>query len=253
MSESMHPHEEPIDAAYQPLNAAFDSPNRTQANQQDLLHILIVTAVAAERDAVLRGLGETQGDRAVFDVRSVGVGPAAAAAGTAIALAERSYGLVISAGIAGGFAGKAEPGQLVLADRIIAADLGAETPDGFQSVDALGFGSSVIESDPALVARCEDALRAAGLLVHTGPVLTVSTVTGTADTAELLTRRIPGAVAEAMEGYGAAVAAQSRSLPVLELRAISNLVGPRDRLAWRIKEALDALADASTVLRGVFA
>ncbi len=215
------------------------------------MHILIVTAVAAERDAVLRGLGDASGDR--FDVRSVGVGPAAAAAGTAMILAERSYDLVISAGIAGGFRGGAELGELVLADRIIAADLGAETPDGFESVDELGFGSAVVESDPVLLARCQEALQAAGLAVHTGPVLTLSTVTGTADTAELLSRRIPGALAEAMEGYGAAVAAQARSLPVLELRAISNHVGPRDRLAWRIKEALDALADASAALKGVFA
>ncbi|HEY9328782.1 MAG TPA: futalosine hydrolase, partial [Streptomyces sp.] len=31
--------------------------------------------------------------------------------------------------------------------------------------------------------------------------------------------------------------------PVLELRAISNPVGPRDRAAWRIGDALAALAD----------
>ncbi|GBF77855.1 putative futalosine hydrolase [Paenibacillus sp. 598K] len=140
-----------------------------------------------------------------------------------------------------------------MADRIIAADLGAETPDGFASVDELGFGSSSIESDAALVERCRQALEAAGLTVRVGPLLTVSTVTGSAESAELLVRRIPGAVAEAMEGYGAAVAAQARSLPVLELRAISNMVGPRDRLAWRIKEALDALADGAAAIREVLA
>ncbi|MFS0724745.1 futalosine hydrolase [Paenibacillus sp. 1P07SE] len=234
----------------------MNEPTQSQAQSvrpaDEPLHILIVTAVAAERDAVLRGLDSRTGS-AVFDVRSIGVGPAAAAAGTAMALAERSYGLVISAGIAGGFTAHAELGELALADRIIAADLGAETPDGFESVDELGFGTSVVECDPAWVDRCRQALDRAGLTVRTGPVLTVSTVTGTADTAALLARRIPGAVAEAMEGYGAAVAAQARSLPVLELRAISNRIGPRDRLAWRIKEALDALADASAVLREVIA
>ncbi|MFC4812241.1 hypothetical protein ACFPB1_23485, partial [Paenibacillus sp. GCM10023250] len=45
--------------------------------------VLIVTAVDAEREAVLRGLGS---DRR-FDVVAAGVGPAAAAAGTAFALA----------------------------------------------------------------------------------------------------------------------------------------------------------------------
>jgi futalosine hydrolase len=54
-----------------------------------------------------------------------------------------------------------------------------------------------------------------------------------------------------MEGYGAAVAARSCGLPALEIRAVSNPVGPRDRAAWRIKEALDALTAASKVLAEV--
>jgi futalosine hydrolase len=33
-------------------------------------------------------------------------------------------------------------------------------------------------------------------------------------------------------------------LPVLEIRTVSNAVGPRDRAAWRIGEALAALTTA---------
>ncbi|NUP35711.1 MAG: futalosine hydrolase, partial [Streptomyces sp.] len=77
-----------------------------------------------------------------------------------------------------------------------------------------------------------------------GAVLTVSTVTGSAERATELRRRHPGAAAEAMEGFGVAEAAAAHGVPVLELRAISNAVGPRDRAAWRIGEALDALAGA---------
>ncbi|MGI6187352.1 MAG: futalosine hydrolase, partial [Brevibacillus sp.] len=92
-----------------------------------------------------------------------------------------------------------------------------------------------------------EALREAGLPVSTGPVLTVTTVTGTAETARTLGVRVPGAAAEAMEGYGVAVAARQCGLPVLEVRAISNPVGPRDRASWRIAEALNALEAASSV------
>ncbi|HBP64053.1 MAG TPA: futalosine hydrolase, partial [Desulfosporosinus sp.] len=42
-----------------------------------------------------------------------------------------------------------------------------------------------------------------------------------------------------------------RGLPVLEIRAISNMVGPRDRSTWRVKEALDVLEAASAVLTEV--
>lgn len=209
--------------------------------------VLIVTAVAVERDAVLRGLAGD--DR--FVVRAVGVGPAEAAAGTAAALAVNpaGYSLVISAGIAGGFPGKAAVGSLVVADRIVAADLGAETPEGFRSVDELGFGTAAAAVDSGRAERAAAAIRAAGLDVATGPVLTLSTVTGTAATAEELAARIPGAAAEAMEGYGAAAAARLFGLPVLEIRSVSNPVGPRDRGAWRIPEALQALEQAFAIMK----
>jgi len=211
------------------------------------MRILVMTAVSAEREAVLSGL---HGDGR-FDVLVAGVGPVAAAANTAKVLATARYDLVVSAGIGGGFAGKAEVGSLVVADEIVAADLGVETPEGFSSLDELGFGPTRIPVDAGLVKAVTEALLAAKLPVKTGPVLTVSTVTGTAESAAELAARVPGAAAEAMEGYGVAFAAHERSVPILEIRAISNLVGPRDRNAWRIKEALDVLQAAGSVLSEV--
>lgn len=206
--------------------------------------ILVITSVEAEKDALLRGL---RGDSR-FTVTAGGVGQSAAAASTAFQLANADYGLVVSAGIAGGFANRATIGSLVVANAIIAADLGAQTPDGFLSLDELGFGSARIEVDAARSSRLLEALQAAGLPVVSGPVLTVTTVTGTAATAEDLARRIPGASAEAMEGYGVATAAMQRGIPIMEIRAVSNAVGPRDRSAWRIGDALHALEQAGAVL-----
>lgn len=206
--------------------------------------ILVVTAVPVEKEAVLRGL---RSDRS-FDVLVGGVGPIAAAANTAKVLATAEYGLVVSIGIGGGFPGRAEVGSLVVANEIIVADLGAETPTGFSSLDDLGFGSTRIQVEANLVNDLTEALLVAKLPVVTGSVLTVSTVTGTAESLAKLVARVPGATAEAMEGYGVAFAANDRGLPILELRAISNLVGPRDRAAWRIKEALEVLEAASSVL-----
>ncbi|MBB2945125.1 futalosine hydrolase [Actinoplanes lutulentus] len=201
--------------------------------------ILVVTAVTAEAEAIRPGL-----DSDLIVVGAVGVGPAAAAAGTARLLATGNYRAVISAGIAGGFPGRAPVGGTVLATRSIAADLGAETPDGFLPVEELGFGSSVLECDPALVKALSEALPAA--LV--GDVLTLSTVTGTQATADRLAARFPQAVAEAMEGYGVASAALGAGVPFAELRTISNPVGPRDRAAWRLADAFAALRAAAPAL-----
>nr|WP_041830427.1 futalosine hydrolase [Actinoplanes missouriensis] len=201
--------------------------------------MLVVTAVDAEAAAIRAGL-----DPDLIVVDAVGVGPAAAAAGTARLLATGAYRAVISAGIAGGFAGRVPVGGTVLATRSIAADLGAETPDGFLPVEELGFGSSVLECDPVLL----KALSATLPHAITGDVLTLSTVTGTQATADRLADRFPEAVAEAMEGFGVASAAAAASVPFAELRTISNAVGPRDRSAWRMAEAFAALRAAAPAL-----
>ncbi|MTE19587.1 futalosine hydrolase [Streptomyces sp. TRM43335] len=203
------------------------------------MRTLVVTAVSAERDAVA-GAGAA-------DVLVSGAGPAAAAARTAAVLAReaargRPYGLVVSAGIGGGFAPAAPVGSVAVASEIVAADLGSETPGGsvpFASLAELGFGTAV-HHPPRALARA--AAEAAGAAL--GPVLTVSTATGTAERAALLARLHPGALVEAMEGFGVAEAAAVCGVPVLEVRAVSNAVGPRDRDAWRIPEALTALGVA---------
>ena len=211
-----------------------------------MTRLLVVTAVAAEAEALRAGA-----DPDTVHVATVGVGPAAAAAGTArlLALAEAAgapYRAVISAGIAGGFPGRAEVGATVLGARTIAADLGAETPDGFLPVDDLGFGSSLLEADPTLLKTLTAALPQAIV----GDILTLATVTGTAQTADALRSRHPGAVAEAMEGYGVACAAQTAAIPFAELRTISNPIGPRDRASWRLQEALAALTKAAAAACG---
>ncbi|MFI1737987.1 futalosine hydrolase [Streptomyces sioyaensis] len=240
------------------------------------MRVLVVTAVAAERDAVCAAaescdeatlpggypLRRVPGPPVALDVLAAGVGPAAAAAGTATALTAAAltgapYDLVVSAGIGGGFPpgpGDAQPGaapsgapvgSVVVADAIVAADLGAETPDGFAPVTELGFGRVLHRPDEALVKAVAAAAGAA-----TGPVVTVSTVTGSAARTAELAERHPGVLAEAMEGFGVAEAAAAHGVPVLEIRTISNAVGPRDRGAWRIGAALAALTDVFRTLPG---
>ncbi|MFJ8083459.1 futalosine hydrolase [Streptomyces sp. NPDC096205] len=219
--------------------------------------VLVATAVPAERDAVARAFPEPPAEvdlpGAVLhrlpdggpDLLAAGVGPARAAASvsaalTAAALDGTPYTLVVSAGVAGGFLPAAPVGSLVVADAITVADLGAESADGFLPVTELGFGTVTHRPPEDLVRQCAAATGAA-----TGAVLTVSTVTGTAARAEALRRRHPGVLAEAMEGFGVAEAAAAlHGTPVLEIRAVSNPVGPRDRAAWRIGDALAALTTA---------
>jgi futalosine hydrolase len=202
--------------------------------------ILIVTAVEEEREALLRGLSPAQQDR--VDVVAGGVGAAASAITTAsiltASIAAKHYRLAVSAGIGGAFPGLAQSGDLLQANRIIAADLGAQTPGGFISIADMGVGQPVVCPARAL----------AGISAITGDLLTVNTATGTAERAQQLLALYPGAAGEAMEGYGVALASQRFGVPVAEIRAVSNQVGPRDRRAWRIPQALDTLSAVAGAL-----
>lgn len=283
---------------------------------------LIVTAVSAEADAICAGLmgswsssrsaavpaGLAAADwdrqllttstlgpyvgrrRGPVTVLAAGVGGPAAAAGTATALAVAAaggepFGLVVSMGTAGGFRGCADIGDLLVADRLLAADLGAEAglelsdgerdsfnrvgrlrgldaslgfahPRGavgadpgaeFLSLDELGLGSGTIRPDPRLVSRLAGVLNVTGRRVVTGTVVTVSTVTGTEQRAAVLTRR-HDPVGEAMEGYAVGVAATAYRVPTAEIRAVSNTVGRRDRSTWDIPTALASLRTAAAAL-----
>ncbi|MQY38075.1 Futalosine hydrolase [Streptomyces sp. RB17] len=219
------------------------------------MRVLVATAVPAERDAVARAFpGAVTGvhlpgallcrTATGCDLLAAGVGPALAASSTAGALTAAAlegapYDLVVCAGIGGGFPPEAPVGSLVVADAITVADLGAQTADGFLPVTELGFGT-VTHRPPTPAVRA--VAQATG--ARTGTILTVSTVTGTAARTAELRARHPGALAEGMEGFGVAEAATAHGVPVLELRAVSNPVGPRDRAAWRIGDALTALTEA---------
>ena len=195
------------------------------------MSLLVLTAVAAERDAILAA-------RPDIAVLVGGAGPAASAAAASAALAGGGYDLVISAGVAGGFA-PVGVGAIAVAATIAFADLGAETTEGFVPIAALGFGIDRYDVAPQLAIELTD--RTGG---HLGTILTVATVTGTAARAHELRGRFPDAVAEAMEGAGVAAAATLHGVAFAEVRAISNPVGPRDRVTWRIPEALAALGRA---------
>jgi futalosine hydrolase len=203
-----------------------------------------LAALVRELEAAPLTVGPYRGCRtATADLLVAGIGPAGAAAGTATALALGSYDVALSLGICGAYRGTAEIGDTVVATGLVAADLGAESPEGFLGTAALGWADDVAAVEPALLTTVT------GLLgdVVTGPLLTVSTVTGTRARADELAAR-HGAVAEAMEGWGVLTAALPHGLPVVEVRTVSNLVEDRDTSSWDIPRALAGLTRVGAAL-----
>jgi len=215
------------------------------------VRLLAVVATEQERAALLRStaaavapLGPYRcATTAVADVLVSGIGPAASAACAATALALRGYDLALSVGVCGAFRGTAEVGDTVVATELVAADLGADSPEGYLGTSALGWAEDVAPAEPRLLRAVVGRLPSP----VTGPVLTVSTVTGTRVRADLLAER-HGPVAEAMEGWGVLTAARLHGVPVLEVRTVSNLVDDRDTSTWSFPRAFDALAGVGSAL-----
>jgi futalosine hydrolase len=158
-----------------------------------------------------------------------GIGPVNAAHALTAALAGRTVQRVVVCGIGGAYPGS---GLAVLdvtcAETETYADLGAESPDGFLDMEALGF--PVVKDH---YNRLPLSLFPADTRV---PYVTTTTCTGTDATARAIVQRTGGAV-ESMEGAAIVHVALKHGVKVGEVRAVSNLVGDRDRRAWKVKEA----------------
>jgi futalosine hydrolase len=161
-----------------------------------------------------------------------GVGPVNAAFALTRLLTAHSARAVIVCGVGGAYPGTGlEPGDVVCAESETYGDLGADSPEGFLDMQALGF--PVINSNPPLFNTLPLDLFPAP---RRAPFVTCATCTGTQAQAAALQQRTGGAV-ESMEGAALVHVARLMRIKVGELRGISNAVGTRDRGSWRLEEA----------------
>ncbi len=164
-----------------------------------------------------------------------GVGPVNAAFALTRFLVEHPVRAVVACGVGGAYPGSGlAPGDVACAESETYGDLGAESPEGFLDMEALGF--PVIAGDPPLFNRLPLDLFPAP---RRAPFVTCATCTGTDARAAALAARTGGAV-ESMEGAAIVHVARLTGLKVGEVRGVSNVAGKRDRKAWRVQEAAAA-------------
>jgi futalosine hydrolase len=174
-----------------------------------------------------------------------GVGRSAAAGAVAWNLAQRSYNCVLSVGVAGALpASGLEVGDVVAGSEAVFHEEGLITPEGHQSMAALGFpltdGDEVtnrVAADPLLLRYLTDVCD------RVGPIATVAGCSGTDAAASEVEHRT-GACAEAMEGAAVLATARRLGVPAAELRVISNTTGDRPAQRWDLDSAVERLATA---------
>ena len=200
---------------------------------------LICTATEFESNLLRERLSNDSRFRFVH----MGVGPVNAAHAVTLAILSNKPQAIVVCGIGGAYPSSGlRVGDVACADIEVYGDLGAQSPDGFLDMQALGF--PVVEGPSArffneLPMQLFPAERRVKFV-------TVSTCSGLEADARRLEARTGGAV-ENMEGAAVAHVAHLHAIPVGEIRGISNIATTRDKSTWKIKDASEAAQRALLV------
>lgn len=177
-----------------------------------------------------------------------GMGIANAAHATTMVINKYSPLRVVSFGIGGAYPGSSlAQGDVLFATEEVYADAGVLMPGGLRGLEATGLALltrgrkkyyNQFSLDRALL---RDAAKRLGP-IKKGVFLTVSAVTATRERALGLRRRWRGDC-ENMEGAAVAHVCTRYGVPAMELRGISNAVGPRDIGKWEKEAAAMAVQE----------
>jgi len=197
-------------------------------------HRVISGAVGAHRlDILLTGVGMV--DTAVWGSRALAIG---------------GYDLALNLGVCGSFVSAFPPPAVihVTSDRF--PELGAEDGPGFLSLQDLGLlqpdvfpysGGRLVNAEPPVLPGLSDLPAASGI--------TVNTVHGhDASIAAVRARCAPDV--ESMEGAAFMYACLVAGIPFAQVRAVSNRVERRNRAAWDLPGAVEALGRVALRLLG---
>jgi len=219
------------------------------------MRILIISATDAEIAPLLAGLRAPAAESRLrtlrhrdhaLDVLVTGVGMVATAARASQLLASQPYDLALNLGVCGSFDHALPPGAVVhvVTDRI--ADLGAEDGPGFLSVQELGLLGA--DEFPFTDGRLVNAAPPSAAALTTLPAvhgITVNMAHGSDASIAAVTARLAPQI-ESMEGAAFAYACLLADVPFAQVRAVSNVVERRNRSAWNLAGAIDALSRTAT-------
>jgi futalosine hydrolase len=153
-------------------------------------------------------------------------------------------GLVIQAGI-GGSPVKDDIGKVYAIGSEHIADLGVMEKTGFTDIFDMGLENR--DRFPFRDGKLDNPYKS--LLEWTGlPVLDGVTVNGIRSSDVVGFQRNPLRVVESMEGAALHYVCLMEKIPFLQIRAISNITGDRDKSRWKLKEALKSLHEELVVM-----
>ena len=154
--------------------------------------------------------------------------------------------ICINIGIAGSFNPKYTIGDIIIPVSDNFADLGFEMGDSIKTV----WESGLLDPDSFPFKKGElfcssELLMMVNTLFPTVKGVTVNTVSGTHPTIARIRSKFEPDI-ETMEGAAFYYVCRLEKIPSIALRAISNIVEPRNRESWNIDLALENLSSGAT-------
>lgn len=177
------------------------------------------------------------------DILVTGVGQCLCGVHVTRALMQGGYSHIIQAGIGGSFTPEIPIGSVVVVGEEVFGDLGAENQETFLDLFDMGL---LREGLPPF--RSRSLMAPETTLTCLAPIrrvrsVTVNRVLDDARSIEWIRKTYAPDVVN-MEGAALFYAAHAHDVPFTALRAISDMVGPRDKSSWKIPEAVRALDSA---------
>jgi futalosine hydrolase len=147
--------------------------------------------------------------------------------------------LIIQAGIAGCFTGR-KPGEVVIVRDEILADLGVWEEQRFKTLFDLKLANP--DTPPFSDGKLVNPYRGLLALSPLDPVTALTVNEITTDPSRInWYQQNTAAVVESMEGGGLHYVCLQEKIPFVQLRAISNDIGVRDKAKWDIRGAITNL------------
>lgn len=205
------------------------------------MHIIVAAATALEIEPFLTRLqnGDLHTKGLLLEPLITGVG-ILASSHAITAACNKKPSLIIQAGIAGSFNPKFPPGAMTLVKEEISGDCGVTENGVFKDIFDLQFA----EADKAPFTGKKminpSLQKWEGLSIPLVTGLTVNQISTGDERIKQLKEKYQCDI-ESMEGASLHYACLNSGIEFLQLRAISNFVGIRDKKEWKIKDAITIL------------
>ena len=167
-----------------------------------------------------------------FNVLITGIGSAFTIYNLTEHLNNYNYNLIINVGIAGTFNKKISIGDIVSVKSDCFADIGIDDNGSFYTLEEVGLISNKLKIIFASYSITKDMSQV--------KAITVNTASGSINKINNLVNKFNPDI-ETMEGASVAFVANNKYIPVIQIRAISNYVEPRNKVNWDINLAINNL------------